>query len=412
MSESNDSSQSTAAIDKPIRHFFRASAAVFEKIPGSPIAYWVSKQVGNAFQESEPISNYFPVNPGIRTGKDEWFLRLWFEVSKNNTQFELTNSNQIVGSNKWFPLHKGGNFRKWYGNAEHVIDLFQNGRNIKTKSPDFRLREKEWYFKPFVSWSRISSADIAFRYFPYGVLFSDAGPGIFAEDKCLEVMSLLNSKLGNLFLKIINPTLNYQKQDVESVPYIRMENQSDIFKAVGQEKEDWDSYETSWDFTSLPLLHPDYRQPTLKATYQKLRAHWREMTLEMQRLEEENNRIFIDAYGLQDELTPEVPLNEITLTCNPHYRYGNDKSEEELEALLLADTMTRVDLLCRGLHVRSLRAGQAGADPGQSGRNHRGLPETDSGAKLLRRMTTTSSPCSTATGSPTTSPSASASSCE
>jgi hypothetical protein len=97
--------------------------------------------------------------------------------------------------------------------------------------------------------------------------------------------------------------------------------------------------ETSWDFTSLPLLNPDYRQPTLKATYQKLRAHWREMTLEMQRLEEENNRIFIEAYGLQDELTPEVPLNEITLTCNPHYRYGNDKSEDELEALLLADTM-------------------------------------------------------------------------
>ena len=103
--------------------------------------------------------------------------------------------------------------------------------------------------------------------------------------------------------------------------------------------QDWDSYETSWDFTSLPLLNPDYHQPTLKATYQKLRAHWREMTLEMQRLEEENNRIFIDAYGLQDELTPEVPLNEITLTCNPHYRYGNDKSEDELEALLLADTM-------------------------------------------------------------------------
>jgi hypothetical protein len=104
-------------------------------------------------------------------------------------------------------------------------------------------------------------------------------------------------------------------------------------------RSDWDSYEISWDFTILPLLNPDYRQPTLKATYQKLRAHWRDMTLEMQRLEEENNRIFIDAYGLQDELTPEVPLNEITLTCNPHYRYGNDKSEDELEALLLADTM-------------------------------------------------------------------------
>ena len=112
-----------------------------------------------------------------------------------------------------------------------------------------------------------------------------------------------------------------------------------IAALVNISKNDWNSFQTAWDFTSLPLLNPDYRQPTLKATYQKLRAHWREMTLEMQRLEEENNRIFIDAYGLQDELTPEVPLNEITLTCNPHYRYGGDKSEDELEALLLADTM-------------------------------------------------------------------------
>ena len=108
---------------------------------------------------------------------------------------------------------------------------------------------------------------------------------------------------------------------------------------VDTSQADWDTYETSWDFTSLSLLKPDYRQPTLKVSYQKLRAQWLEMTLEMQRLEEENNRIFIDAYGLQDELTSEVPLNEITLTCNPHYRYSNSKNAEELEALLLADTM-------------------------------------------------------------------------
>ena len=104
-------------------------------------------------------------------------------------------------------------------------------------------------------------------------------------------------------------------------------------------KSDWDAYETSWDFTTLPLLSPDHRAETLEATYARLRAHWRGMTTEMQRLEEENNRIFIDAYGLQDELTPEVPLEEITLTCNPAYRYGGEGSEEELETLLLADTM-------------------------------------------------------------------------
>jgi type II restriction/modification system DNA methylase subunit YeeA len=108
---------------------------------------------------------------------------------------------------------------------------------------------------------------------------------------------------------------------------------------VALSEKDWNSYENSWDFASSPLLHPDYRQPALKETYNQLRARWRDTTLEMQRLEQENNRIFIDAYGLQDELTSDVPLKEITLTCNPHYRYGNNKTEAELEALLLADTL-------------------------------------------------------------------------
>jgi len=139
--------------------------------------------------------------------------------------------------------------------------------------------------------------------------------------------------------------LNFEVGHIASLPIVTLEKsyidtiEEKVRGLVGFAKVDWDSYETSWDFTRLPLLLEAYRQPTLEATYRKLRAHWREMTLEMQRLEEENNRIFIDAYGLQDELTPEVPLGEITLTCNPHYRYGGDRSEDELEALLLADTL-------------------------------------------------------------------------
>ena len=157
-------------------------------------------------------------------------------------------------------------------------------------------------------------------------------------------MGLINSNVMLEVFPLISPTLNYQPGDLSKLPaffpdHLQAELAAVISQAIEAEKRDWDSYETSWDFTSLPLLHPDYRQPALKASYQNLRTHWREMTLEMQRLEEENNRIFIDAYGLQDELTPEVPLREITLTCNPHYRYGGDKTEDELEALLLADTM-------------------------------------------------------------------------
>ena len=178
-------------------------------------------------------------------------------------------------------------------------------------------------------------------------MFDGSSHSAFPQISDLNLITgLLGSKTTFEFLKIINPTMHFQVGNVASVPINELKIQTQrkrieetVDKLVNRVQRDWNSYETSWDFTSLPLLNPNYRQPTLKATYQKLRAHWHEMTLEMQRLEEENNRIFIEAYGLQDELTPEVPLKEITLTCNPHYRYGGDKSEEELEALLLADTM-------------------------------------------------------------------------
>lgn len=137
----------------------------------------------------------------------------------------------------------------------------------------------------------------------------------------------------------------YLPRDIKNMPIAfeksDMNSDSDTFflNLYNISKTDWDSYETSWDFTTLPLLRPDYRGRNLEKTYHTLRTHWREQTLEMQRLEEENNRIFIEAYGLEDELTPDVPLSEITLTCNPHYRYNGDKTEDELEALLLTDTV-------------------------------------------------------------------------
>ena len=140
-------------------------------------------------------------------------------------------------------------------------------------------------------------------------------------------------------MSCLSQTLNFDQGIISRIPIIGELASPIADRIIDIAKHDWDCYETSWDFIGTPLLNPDAHQPNLKASYQKLRAYWREMTLELQRLEEENNRIFIDAYGLQDELTPEVPLNEITLTCNPHYRYGSDKSEEELEAMLLADTM-------------------------------------------------------------------------
>ncbi len=157
-----------------------------------------------------------------------------------------------------------------------------------------------------------------------------------------KALGFCNSNIVNPLLQCISPTLDYHEGPIGKLPIAENIDESVVDntkQCIEISNRDWDSLETSWDFTSLPLLSSGCYQSPLKATYQKLRAHWQEMALVMQRLEQANNRLFIDAYGLQDELNEEVDLKEITLTCNPYYRYGNNKSEEELEALLLADTI-------------------------------------------------------------------------
>ena len=240
-------------------------------------------------------------------------------------------------------FNNGGDFKKWYGNLDLVVNWADNGKEIKEFEGSI-IPSEDLYFQGAVSWPRLTSGEIAFKLHPEGVIPGDLSPCYYSE-RTLTELGYLNSKCLNYFLKAINPTVTSPVGDVAKVPTPKLDEEletsvrSRVDRLIEVHKADWNSYEASWDFTALPLLLYDNRQPTLKVSYQKLRAHWRGMTLEMQRLEEENNRIFIEAYGLQDELTPEVPLKEITLTCNPHYRYGGDKTEEELETLLLADTM-------------------------------------------------------------------------
>ncbi|EJC6937228.1 BREX-1 system adenine-specific DNA-methyltransferase PglX [Vibrio alginolyticus] len=319
--------------------YFETKTDDFTKVPGYPIAYWISKKVQDTFANNPAIKDSFTVTPGIRTGKDELFLRLWHEVSVKNTQFNLKDADQMVSSIKWFPLHKGGNFRKWYGNAEHVIDLQRDAINIKTKSPDFRLRDPKFYFKPYVSWSRISSSNIAFRYFPEGVLFSDAGPGIFAEHNCFDVMSLLNSKLGNYFLNIINPTLNYQKQDIESVPFVTHHNSKLAKQAYNIARADWDSYETSWDFSKLSILC--YETQKLEIALQCNIKYWEKQVKSLCEIEVENNKSLIHKMALDNEFSPKVTLEEVSLNNNYQFKCKN-KTPEEQKNIQVSDTISQV----------------------------------------------------------------------
>lgn len=318
---------------------FYASAIDFKKIPGSPIAYWASGQLQNIFLDNTSIAEHYPLNPGIRTGNDKAFLRLWHEVSNKHIQFSLTDSSQMNYENRWFPLHKGGNFRKWYGNIQHVIDLYQDGVEIKTKSPDFRLRDKKWYFKPHISWSRVSSGKIAFRHIGNGILFSDAGPGIFSKKKSFQLIGFLNSCLGSHFLSVINPSLNYQNENIGTIPFCHLNHSSDIQKAIDLSKSDWDAYEISWDFTTSPFLLPKNKVKTMGTTYENIRRDGKKSMHDLHQLEEENNQKIIESLGLNKELDPKVLLKEISLNCNPIFRYGNNKDESELESLLMSDTV-------------------------------------------------------------------------
>lgn len=336
------------------KHFFGASAADFKKIPGGPIAYWVHQSVLDHFANNKKLEDISKPKQGATTSDNGRFLRFWHEISQKDFGVNLASLKAASDSQrKWFPYNKGGEFRRWYGNQEFVVNYKDDGKEIKEfheelnkTSPGGRLKNQDCYFKPSVSWSKVSSGTFAVRHFPQGFIFDVAGSAIFFDtnEAASYFNGLLNTRFVRYVLGALSPTLNFEAEHLCKIPIIHDKNTEAqvnplVEKLIRLSKLDWDSAETSWGFTSSPLLSGGKLESTVKDSYQKLRNHWRELTLDMQRLEQENNSIFINAYSLKDELKPEVPLSEITLTCNPRYRYGGDKTEEELEVMLLADTM-------------------------------------------------------------------------
>lgn len=228
----------------------------FSKIPGSPIAYWVSANTLSTY-ENKLLEEFMDCKSGIMTGSDT-YIKHWHEVSLRNIKFDCKTADDM-GNYKWFPLNSGGEFRKWYGNNTKVVNLLNNGCEIKANVKNFRLRDSRYYFKEGITWGRITSSQIAFRNVMSGSLFGDAGPIGFVKENKLYILGLLNSKVVKGLLQVTNPTLNFQvhdimeipldinKEQIEKVEYIVSENLTDS-------KQDWDSYETSWDFKRNPLL--------------------------------------------------------------------------------------------------------------------------------------------------------------
>jgi len=311
----------------------KVSQAEFSKVPGSPIAYWLSKPALEAFK-CGTLGDLFNTDGQNKTSNNDKYMRLIWEV----------NARAVGRSKKWLICAKGGDFRKWYGNLEHLIDWSEEARSFYRKDFSARILSEKYWYQEGITWTDLTSASTAFRVLPEGTTFETKGPSLFPYDKNHSIVALayLNSKMVRDLLKALNPTMSTKINEVRALPIIRPQlefQDASTVKGIATAKSDWDAYETSWDFATLPLISPDHNAGTLEAAYASLRAHWQGMTDEMRALEEENNRIFIDAYGLQDELSPEVPIEEITLTCNPAYRYGVKGNEEERETRLRADTM-------------------------------------------------------------------------
>ena len=335
------------------KNFFRVSAEDFKKIPGSPIAYWLSDSIIHA------LANYAlkeKTNPrmGLTTGNNGKYVRFWFEVTASNIGFGYTRSEAQQSKKIWFPYDKGGEFRKWYGNRDFVVNWYNDGFEMQnTMHPDgtriwahnFNL---EYNFLPHISWNDICTNNLSFRFFEQGFLFDSAAATVFCESKSEKtILAFCNSSFVQILSKILNPTIHFKLNDFEKLPYNEdLSGVSDniVTEVIGLSKNDWDSYEASWDFRENPLcvspqeraeqlsygIHSEERAKAvslISERYMRLRCDWQRQTEEMRNLEIENNRIFIDAYGLQDELSPEVPWNEITLTCNPWYRYGKSPQE-------------------------------------------------------------------------------------
>lgn len=327
------------------KNFFRVSAEDFKKIPGSPIAYWISKTIHNIFHDNIKAKEVASSRAGMTSGNNDKFTRQWYEILFCDINYSATHwENAIFSGGKWFPYNKGGAYRKWYGNISLVIRYDSVTRDLLKKTGNHCASE-DCYFQEGVTWTDLTSGSLGARFLPSGTIFDIAGHCAFSivPNGHLLSLAMLNTKFISQMSKVINASFHFQPGDFRKLPFPKEINKKRIIdlvhKLITVSVLDWSYSETSWDFIKLPLIETKAENQTLSEAYKTLRQKWMDMTLEMQKLEEENNRIFIEAYGLQDELTPEVPLKEITLTCNPYYRYGDKKSEKELESLLLTDTM-------------------------------------------------------------------------
>ena len=313
-------------------YLYITDAKNFTKIPSMPIAYWVSNRFFDIFDKQEKLSKHVTTRLGMATADNNRFVRYWQEVCFDNIGINIENREKAIESEKkWFPYNKGGEFRRWYGNMELVVNWendgfeIQNFRDEKTgrvRSHNYNL---DYIFKKGLTWSALSSSQISIRKVDNGFLFDDKGSSAFTNTELLTyVISYLNSKVASNFLSVINPTISFQPGNLSSLPLIIDQDKKPLIDELANKnilisKSDWDNFEVSWDFQKHPLILYGYsiNSKITNIEIKEIYSRWVELTdnnfNQFKANEEELNRIFMEIYGLEGEFTPDVEEKNITI---------------------------------------------------------------------------------------------------
>lgn len=345
---------------------FYLNQECFYSIPGMPISYWVSDAVRSAYNKGITINKIASPRQGMATTNNNRFLRFWHEVNIGRIGFSYASLDDTNnGAHRWFPYNKGGSYRKWYGNQDYVVNWYKNGRDLKeyTKdAPGGRMNNMEYYFRPSVSWSKVASSDFSTRFFPQGFIFDVAGCSIFGT-RLKYLLGFTNSNSAKSLLLAVSQTLNFEVEQIKKLPVI-FENESTVDATVenciGLAKSDWDSFETSWDFLHHPLLLLPRKKADAECTqfaksrmeklgslawhYERWAEECQDRFNTLKANEEELNRIFIDIYGLQDELTPGVEDKDVTVRLA-----DRERDVKSLVSYLIGVVMGRYSLDVPGL---------------------------------------------------------------
>ncbi|WP_078427950.1 BREX-1 system adenine-specific DNA-methyltransferase PglX [Alkalihalobacterium alkalinitrilicum] len=307
---------------------FVASMDTFHSLPSQPITYWIDNKIRTIFTEGKSLGEIASPRQGMATSDNDKYLRYWFEVRKGKIGFNLkSNDEATLSQKKWFPYNKGGKYRKWFGNAEYVVNWEDNGSEIKEyaaslyKSYSRTVKNIDFFFKESITWSKVTSGKFSVRYIRNGFIFDVAGCSIFDLDPYqFYILSLLNSKVNEVLLSAISTTINFEVGTIKSLPILLPSKEEHLIineltsKCIEISKQDWDLHETSWDFSLHPFLYDKCKASTLQETFDRWKSLTNDQFSRLKMYEEQLNEIFIQIYGLEKHVTPEIQDKDIVLT--------------------------------------------------------------------------------------------------